>query len=309
MKLLKQAGLPEALSKTLNSIYDMVDLAQVSEEYISEIAESITMMVTNGEAVVTREFMLRFPSLKLIAVFGVGYDGIDITAANQLGITITNTPGVLTDDVADLALGLLIATRRQIVAAHKFIERGKWQTGSFSWTQKVTGAKLGIVGMGRIGQAIARRAAGFSMTISYYNRRPLPENDWIYQPDLQELARQNDILVIAIPGGKDTCGLINKPILDALGPKGILINVARGSVVNEQDLIDALQHGTIAGAGLDVFEFEPNVPYTLQQQPNVILTPHMASATWQTRAEMSRLVEENIAAWVRGNPLITPVNK
>ena len=308
MKLLKQAGLPEALTEALAATYDMVDLALVSEQQINDMAEHITMVVTNGEASVTREFMMRFPALKLIAVFGVGYDGVDITAAQQSGIAVTNTPGVLTEDVADLALGLMIATRRQIVAAHKFIEQGKWQAGSFPWTQKVSGARLGIVGMGRIGQAIAHRAAGFSMAISYYNRRPLQNDNWQYQPDLHELAKQSDILVIAIPGGEDTRGLIDKSVLEALGSQGVLINIARGSVINEQDLIEALQHGTIAGAGLDVFGHEPDVPHSLQQQPNVVITPHMASATWQTRAKMSRLVEDNIAAWVAGRPLITPVN-
>ena len=308
MKLLKQAGLPEALTEALAATYDMVDLALVSEQQINDMAEHITMVVTNGEASVPREFMMRFPALKLIAVFGVGYDGVDITAAQQSGIAVTNTPGVLTEDVADLALGLMIATRRQIVAAHKFIEQGKWQAGSFPWTQKVSGARLGIVGMGRIGQAIAHRAAGFSMAISYYNRRPLQNDNWQYQPDLHELAKQSDILVIAIPGGEDTRGLIDKSVLEALGSQGVLINIARGSVINEQDLIEALQHGTIAGAGLDVFGHEPDVPHSLQQQPNVVITPHMASATWQTRAKMSRLVEDNIAAWVAGRPLITPVN-
>lgn len=307
MKLLKQATLPDALTTELSSTYDLIELAGLSAQQVEDVAESITIVVTNGEAVVSRDFMTQFPSLQLIAVFGVGHDGVDTIAAQQLGIAVTNTPEVLTDDVADLAIGLMIATRRQLVAAHKFIERGGWQKGPFPWTQKVSGAKLGIVGMGRIGQAIAQRATGFAMQISYYSRRRREEVNWNFQPDLYELARNSDILIICVPGGETTRALIDQRVLEALGPEGILINVGRGSVVDEVSLIDALQQKKIAGVGLDVFASEPIVPSELQQLNNVIITPHMASATWQTRAEMSRLVKENIDAWVNGDPLVTPV--
>jgi len=307
MKLLKQAALPDALTAELSNTYDLIEFADLTAQQVEDIAESVTIILTNGEAVVSRDFMTQFPSLQLIAVFGVGHDGVDTIAAQQLGIAVTNTPEVLTDDVADLAIGLMIATRRQLVAAHKFIERGGWQESPFPWTQKVSGAKLGIVGMGRIGQAIAQRATGFAMQISYYSRRKREDSSWNFQPDLFELAKNSDILIICVPGGEATRALIDQRVLEALGPEGILINVGRGSVVDETSLIDALQHKKIAGAGLDVFESEPIVPSELQQLNNVIITPHMASATWQTRAEMSRLVKENIDAWVNGEPLITPV--
>lgn len=308
MKLLKQAGLPEALTNALYASYDMCDIGRMSESELIAVAPTIDVMVTNGEAVVTAEFISRFPELKLIVVFGVGYDGVDVSAAASRGITVTHTPGVLTDDVADLAMGLMIATSRKIVGAHKFIERGGWQQGGFQWTRKVSGARLGIVGMGRIGQAIARRAAGFSMTISYYERRSRDLPGWDFQPDIYTLAQQSDVLMVCIPGGEYTRGLINAQVLQALGPEGILINIGRGSVVDEKALTEAIQQNYIGGAGLDVFSDEPEVPESLLLRDNVVVTPHMASATWQTRAEMSRLVLENIQAWQQGLPLITPVS-
>lgn len=307
MKLLKQAGLPDRLTAELHDAYDMCDYGTMSESELAAVAPIIDVMVTNGEAVVTAELISQFPALKLIVVFGVGYDGVDVSAAASRGIAVTHTPEVLTDDVADLAIGLMIATCRKIVAAQKFIERGGWQQGGFQWTKKVSGARLGIVGMGRIGQAIARRATGFSMAISYYDRRSRELAGWDFQSDIYELARQSDILVVCIPGGEDTRGLIDAQVLRALGPEGVLINVGRGSVVDENALTEAIQQEYIAGAGLDVFSDEPEVPESLLQRDDVVVTPHMASATWQTRAEMSRLVMENIRAWQQGWPLVTPV--
>ncbi|WP_072188334.1 NAD(P)-dependent oxidoreductase, partial [Cronobacter sakazakii] len=182
-----------------------------------------------------------------------------------------------------------------------------WQQGGFTWTRKVSGARLGIFGMGRIGQAIARRAQAFDMVISYTGRQPHSALPYRFVPGLAQLAQESDFLMLCAPGGDATRGVVNAAVLEALGPQGILINVARGSVVDETALIAALENGVIAGAGLDVFTDEPNVPAALQQRDNVVITPHMASATWETRREMSRLVLENINAWCAGEPLITPV--
>ncbi|EOV9571867.1 2-hydroxyacid dehydrogenase [Cronobacter turicensis] len=305
--VLKHAYLPDALTVELRERYDLREFSQMSDADVEAIAGDITALVTNGEAVVTRAFITRLPALSLIAVFGVGYDGVDVAAARERGIAVTHTPGVLTDDVADLAIGLMLATSRRIVAAQKFIEQGGWQQGGFTWTRKVSGARLGIFGMGRIGQAIARRAQAFDMAISYTGRQPHSALPYRFVPDLQQLAQESDFLMLCAPGGDATRGVVNAAVLEALGPQGILINIARGSVVDEAALIAALESGAIAGAGLDVFTDEPNVPAALQQRDNVVITPHMASATWETRREMSRLVLENVNAWCTGEPLITPV--
>ncbi|EKM0668378.1 2-hydroxyacid dehydrogenase [Cronobacter turicensis] len=305
--VLKHAYLPDALTAELCERYDLREFSQMSDADFVAIAGDITALVTNGEAVVTRAFIAQLPALSLIAVFGVGYDGVDVAAARERGIAVTHTPGVLTDDVADLAIGLMLATSRRIVAAQKFIEQGGWQQGGFTWTRKVSGARLGIFGMGRIGQAIARRAQAFDMAISYTGRQPHSALPYRFVPDLQQLAQESDFLVLCAPGGDATRGVVNAAVLEALGPQGILINIARGSVVDEAALLAALESGAIAGAGLDVFTDEPNVPASLQQRDNVVITPHMASATWETRREMSRLVLENVSAWYAGEPLITPV--
>lgn len=306
-KVLKQASLPDALTTALSERYDLYELAQLSLAGLAAIADEVTVVITNGEAVVTRDFIASLPALKLIAVFGVGYDGVDVMAARDRGVAVTHTPGVLTDDVADLAIGLLLATSRRIVAAQKFIEQDRWPEGGFPWTRKVSGARLGIFGLGRIGQAIARRARAFDMDIAYCSRRPDESLPWRYIDDLRALAEWSDFLMVCVPGGAETQGKVNAPILAALGPQGMLINISRGSVVDEPALIDALDRGAIAGAGLDVFCDEPNVPAALRQRDNVVITPHMASATRETRREMSRLVLENVEAWFRGRPLITPV--
>lgn len=306
-KVLKQAYLPDALTADLRDRYELLELAQMSPADLAAVAGEITVVITNGEAVVTREFIDALSALKLIAVFGVGYDGVDVAAARDRGVAVTHTPGVLTDDVADLAIGLLLATSRRIVAAQKFIEQGGWQQSGFQWTRKVSGARLGILGMGRIGQAIARRAQAFDMEIAYNDPKAHSQLPYRYVADLTDLAAQSDFLMVCAPGGAGTRGLINQPVLEALGPQGMLINISRGSVVDEAALVQALESGTLAGAGLDVFADEPHVPAALQQRDNVVITPHMASATWETRREMSRLVLENVIAWFAGEPLVTPV--
>ncbi|KDL59181.1 2-hydroxyacid dehydrogenase [Klebsiella variicola] len=307
LNVLKQASLPDALTAELARRYHLAELTALTDADFRALAGTFTMLITNGEATVTRELIASLPALELIAVFGVGYDGVDVQAAAEHQVRVSHTPGVLTDDVADLALGLMLATSRQIVAAHKFIEAGEWAAGGFPWTQKVSGSRVGIVGMGRIGQAIARRCEGFAMQIAYHDRKRLPALNYAWREDLLTLAAESDFLVICTPGTAANQGLINQPVLAALGEKGILINISRGSVIDEPALVAALENGIIAGAGLDVFSHEPAVPAGLLQRSNVVVTPHMASATWSTRAAMAQLVLDNVACWAEKKALLTPV--
>ena len=307
LNVLKQASLPDALTAELARRYHLVELTALTDADFRALAGTFTVLITNGEATVTREQIASLPALELIAVFGVGYDGVDVQAAAEHQVRVSHTPGVLTDDVADLALGLMLATSRQIVAAHKFIEAGEWAAGGFPWTQKVSGSRVGIVGMGRIGQAIARRCEGFAMQIAYHDRKRLPALNYAWREDLLTLAAESDFLVICTPGTAANQGLINQPVLAALGEKGILINISRGSVIDEPALVAALESGIIAGAGLDVFSHEPAVPAGLLQRSNVVVTPHMASATWSTRAAMAQLVLDNVACWAEKKALVTPV--
>lgn len=307
LNVLKQASLPDALTAELARRYHLVELTALTDADFRALAGTFTVLITNGEATVTRELIASLPALELIAVFGVGYDGVDVQAAAEHQVRVSHTPGVLTDDVADLALGLMLATSRQIVAAHKFIEAGEWAAGGFPWTQKVSGSRVGIVGMGRIGQAIARRCEGFAMQIAYHDRKRLPALNYAWREDLLTLAAESDFLVICTPGTAANQGLINQPVLAALGEKGILINISRGSVIDEPALVAALESGIIAGAGLDVFSHEPAVLAGLLQRSNVVVTPHMASATWSTRAAMAQLVLDNVACWAEKKALVTPV--
>lgn len=307
LNVLKQASLPDALTAELARRYHLVELTALTDADFRALAGTFTVLITNGEATVTRALIASLPALELIAVFGVGYDGVDVQAAAEHQVRVSHTPGVLTDDVADLALGLMLATSRQIVAAHKFIEAGEWAAGGFPWTQKVSGSRVGIVGMGRIGQAIARRCEGFAMQIAYHDRKRLPALNYAWREDLLTLAAESDFLVICTPGSAANQGLINQSVLAALGEKGILINISRGSVIDEPALVAALESGIIAGAGLDVFSHEPAVPAGLLQRSNVVVTPHMASATWSTRAAMAQLVLDNVACWAEKKALVTPV--
>ena len=273
----------------------------------AQIAPRIQAIAGGGESQVTRALMEQLPALQMISVFGVGYDRYDVAAARERGIPITNTPDVLTDDVADMGISLMLAIARTIPQADKYVREGKWPTGPMPLARKVTGARLGIVGLGRIGSAIARRAAGFDMSIAYTSRNKVADSPYTYYPTPTALAAEVDFLMVITPGGAGTKGLINAEVLKALGAKGYLINVARGSVVDESALITALQNNVIAGAALDVFENEPHVPAALCAMSNVVLAPHVASATWQTRRAMADLAFGNLQAHFSGKPLLTPV--
>ncbi len=236
--------------------------AKERDELLAQVAPRTEILVTTGGAGASRELIERLPRLRLIACFGVGVDAIDLAAARERGIAVTNTPDVLTDDVADLAIGLMLATMRGISAADRYVRAGLWLRGPMGVQTKVSGKALGIVGMGRIGQAIARRAAAFDMPIAWTgpHAKDLP---WRYEPDLIALARGVDVLIAACPGGSATRGLISRAVLEALGPEGVFVNIARGSVVDEAALVELLTTGQLGGAGLDVFVDEPNVPEAL----------------------------------------------
>jgi len=252
-------------------------------------------------------FFDRYPHLEILASCGVGYDHIDANAAAKRGIVVTNTPDVLTDEVADTALGLLLATVRQLPQADAYLRAGQWLRKPFPFTDTLRGKTMGIVGLGRIGNAIAKRAEAFGLGLAYHSRSPKPGAPYPYYPSLVAMAEAVDILMVITPGGAATKHLINAKVLEALGPKGVLINIARGSVVDEKALIAALKAGKIASAGLDVFEHEPNVPKELIDIPHVVLLPHVGSASVHTRNAMGNLVVENLKRWFSGKGPITPV--
>ena len=278
---------------------------------LGAIAPQIRGIFASGESRVSAELINQLPALEIISVMGVGYDGIDVAAAKARGVMVTHTPDVLNDDVADLAIALMLSTARQLPAADRHVRDGHWPQGPMPLARKMSGARVGIVGLGRIGQAIAQRALGFNMTVAYTARSAKPALPWAYLPSAAALAAVSDFLVVITPGGAGTRKLIDAEVLAALGSssaqKGILINVARGSVVDEAALIDALEQGVIAGAGLDVFENEPNVPERLRALPQVVLTPHIGSATGQTRQAMADLAFDNLQLGLGGQPARTPV--
>jgi len=249
----------------------------------------------------------QLPALEIVASFGVGYDNVDVAAAAERGVVVTNTPGVLDDEVADLTVGLLIATLRQIPQADRHVREGRWIEAPFPLSATLRGRRIGIVGLGNIGKAVARRLEAFGAPIAYHSRSPKPGVPFRYYPALVALAEASDVLIALVPGGAATRHLIDAKVLAALGPEGVLINVSRGSVVDEQALIATLKSGTILAAGLDVYEDEPRVPRELIEMPNVVLLPHIGSASLQTREAMGQLVVDNLRSWFERGTALTPV--
>ncbi len=253
-------------------------------------------------------FMQKLPKLEQISSFGVGYDHIDAKWAGEHGIIVTNTPEVLNEEVADTALGLLLCTVREFPQAERYLRAGKWPQGHYPLTKAtLRNRTVGMAGMGRIGKAIARRLEAFGVPVVYHSRTPQKGVSYKYYPKLIDMARDVDTLMVIVPGGGATANMINADVLKALGPNGILINMARGSVVDEPALIEALRNRTIYSAGLDVFAKEPQVPRELVEMDNIVLFPHLGSSTEVTRAAMDQLVVDNILAWVAGKPPLTPV--
>jgi lactate dehydrogenase-like 2-hydroxyacid dehydrogenase len=254
------------------------------------------------------DLMARFPKLELVSSFGVGYDHMDVKWAAAHNVVLTNTPDVLTEEVADTALGLLLCTVREFPQAERYLRAGKWLERNYPLTKAtLRNRTVGMVGMGAIGQAIARRLDAFGVPVVYHTRKPRRDVSYLHCPSLLEMARAVDILMVIVPGGPGTQNLINAEVLEALGPDGILINMARGSVVDEPALIKALGDKRIMAAGLDVFAKEPDVPQELIAMDNVVLFPHLGSASVYTREKMDQLVVDNIAAWAAGKPPLTPV--
>ncbi len=275
------------------------------------VADGCRVIVTPGHDPVPAELLDAAPKLGLVACFGVGYDAIDVPLMTKRGIRVTNTPDVLTDEVADLAMALLLAITRRVVKADRYVRSGDWAgKGNMDFTPSLTGGKtVGIVGLGRIGKAIARRCQAFNLAIAYYGRHAQNEVPYRYYGDLLAMARDVDFLILCCPGGEATKNLVNRAVLEALGPKGILVNVSRGSVVEEEALAPALASGRLGGAALDVFQKEPTHPFALSElTENLVLSPHQASATHETRGAMGQLMIDNINAFLAGGALLTPVN-
>jgi lactate dehydrogenase-like 2-hydroxyacid dehydrogenase len=289
---------------TLHKLWE----AQDREAALTALAPRIRAIAAGGgHAKLDGAMMSRFPNLKIVSSFGVGYDHIDAAWAGRNGIVVTNTPDVLNDEVADTTFGLILAAVRQIPQADRFVRGGKWLKGAFPLTASLRGRTLGILGLGRIGKTIARRAEAFGLKVVYHGRQPQEDIPYLYFPTLVGMARACDILVAITPGGPETRDIVNAEVLEALGPNGIFINVARGSVCDEQALIAALRERKILTAGLDVFADEPNVPKELLEMEHVVLLPHVGSGTNHTRDAMGRLVVDNIASFIRDGAPLTPV--
>lgn len=302
---LPQAGLEGRLAEAyeLHRLHEEADRAA----FLAALGAEFDGLVTSAPVGADAALIDALPNLKVIAGFGVGFDKVDQAAALRRGVKVSNTPDVLNDCVADLAFALLLDVARGVSAADRFVRRGDWLKGRFPITTRASGKRLGILGLGRIGSAVAERASGFGMVVGYCNRQPVAGLGFAYHATPVELARWCDFLVVTTAGGAGTRHLVDAAVLDALGPQGFLVNVARGSVVDEDALVQALAGKRIAGAGLDVFADEPKAPEALLALDNVVLTPHMASGTEETRAAMADLVVDNLQRFFATGTLSTPV--
>ena len=303
--ILITAPIEPALMAQLDADFETHRLWSADDQdgLLATLADRVTCVVTRSAVGADAALMDALPKLELIAVFGVGADKVDLGAARERGIKVTNTPGVLTEDTADYAIGLLLALARRIVVGDRFVREGGWTKGMLPNSTRVHGKRLGIVGLGRIGASVARRAEAFALEILYTGPSDKPDLPYRYVPDAVSLASQVDFLVLTCPGGPETRDLVDMRLLKALGPAGMLINISRGSVVDETALANALSAGVIAGAALDVFSDEPNVSQALLAAPNLIVEPHIASTTVETRKAIGELVFANVAAHFAGQPL------
>jgi len=299
------------MMRGLDGVFDLIQLPEAKERgsFFARSAPRVRgMAVAATSERIDGPYMSRFPQLEIIASFGVGYDHVDAAWAGAHGITVTNTPDVLTEEVADTALGLLLCTVRELPQAERHLRAGKWPQGDYQLSRATLRDRtVALVGMGRIGQAIARRLDAMRVPVVYHSRRPAAGIGYRHYPNLIDMARDADVLLVITPGGSATRHLINAEVLRALGPEGILINMARGSVVDEEALIEALREKTILSAGLDVFAREPHVPPELIAMEHVVLFPHLGSGSVVTRERMDQLVVDNLLAWAAGKPPLTPV--
>ena len=298
------------IEAALDHAYHVHRLAAAADRtaFVKDIAGRVRGVATGGGGGLPRPIMDALPHLEIVAINGIGTDAVDLEEAKRRGIRVTTTPGVLTDDVADMAIGLLIAALRGLATGDRYVRAGDWgRAAPPPLGRKVSGKRLGIIGLGQVGRAIARRAEAFGMEIAYTDLRPVAEVAYRHEADLVGLAGWAEILVVAASGGPGSRGIVNRAVLDALGPEGVLVNVARGSVVDEPALVAALQEGRLGGAGLDVFAHEPRTPEALWRMDNVVLQPHRASATLETRRAMGALVLANLEAHFAGKPPPTAV--
>ncbi|MXQ07125.1 2-hydroxyacid dehydrogenase [Alphaproteobacteria bacterium GH1-50] len=286
-----------------------LDLAEDADTFLAEVGPRIRGIATKGDVGASRRIIAACPALEVIAVYGVGFDAVDIETCRARGIAVTNTPDVLTGDVADFAVAMTLALSRELVANDAWVRSGDWsRKGAPPLGRRVWGQRAGILGLGRIGEAVARRLAAFDMTIAYSARSPkATPSDWRYIPDPVALAEASDILILTLAVSGETRHIVDEKVLDALGPNGMLVNVARAAAVDEDALIRALAEGRLGGAALDVFEGEPDLDPRIPDLPNVLLQPHQASATMRTRKEMGQLMRDNLTAHFEGRPLLTPV--
>jgi hydroxypyruvate reductase len=310
-RILQAGRLLASLEQRLAAEFDLHLLASEPDPqaFLAAHGSEFVGFVSSAGVGASARTMELLPRLRVISSFGVGLDKIDLAAAKQRGIAVGYTPDVLNDCVADLAMVLMLDVARRVSEADRFVRRGDWVKpglAGFPLGRKVSGARLGIVGLGRIGQTIARRSAAFDMQIRYHSRRPVEGVTWAHEPSLLELARWCDFLIVITAGGAGTKHLIDAAVLDALGPLGFIVNVARGSVIDEAALVRALLDKRIAGAGLDVFEDEPKVPSELFALDNVVLLPHIASATQETRQAMADRVFDNLSGFFRDGTLVSP---
>jgi lactate dehydrogenase-like 2-hydroxyacid dehydrogenase len=304
--VLQLASLRPEIQAELDARYTVHTASKLPEGWLDAHGGEIDGVVTGGHNGIPTALLTGLPNLKIVAINGVGYDKVDLDAAKSRGVRITNTPDVLTDDVADLAVGLTIMLLRRLHHAHGHVTAGQWPSREMPLARKVSGKRFGILGMGRIGQAVGRRLAAFDGKISYTDtaEKPVP---YSFVADLTSLAKGSDVLVVCAAASGSTKGLVNQAVLEALGPDGALVNIARGSIVDEPALVQALKDGKLGGAALDVFVDEPNVPPELFGMHNVVVTPHIASGTHETRAAMGSLMLANLDAFFAGKELPTPV--
>jgi lactate dehydrogenase-like 2-hydroxyacid dehydrogenase len=291
------------------AVHQAANQGEVGDGLVAQLAPHLKYVAVGGHpGSINGALMQKLPQLEIVASFGVGYDNVDTKYAAAHGITVTNTPDVLNEEVADTALGLLLSTVRNLPQIDRYVRSGQWaEKGDYALTQSLRDRTVGMVGLGRIGKAIARRLDAMRVPVVYHARRAQPDVPYRHYPSLTDMARDADVLLVITPGGAATRNLINAEVLDALGPNGILINMSRGSVVDEPALIKALQERKILSAGLDVYANEPQVPAELIAMDHVVLFPHVGSASIHTRRAMEQLVVDNLVAWKGGKPPLTPV--
>ncbi|BBK42466.1 D-2-hydroxyacid dehydrogenase [Allostella vacuolata] len=288
---------------TCHKMYEADD----KKGFLASVADKARGLASTGVHGAPRDLILSLPKLEIISGFGVGYDAVDLPTVKEKNIVLTNTPNVLTDCVADLGMTLMLDAARRVPQAERFLRDGQWLKGNYPAGVKVTGKRAGICGLGRIGTALAKRLSGFDMEIMYYDIEPKTNLPYRLMPSLVDLARNSDFFFVACYGGPSTRKLINEEVLRAIGTKGILVNIARGSIVDEEALVRVLEDKALGAAGLDVFQDEPNVPEKLLTFDNVVLTPHIASNTHETRAAMGKLMCDNLIAYFSGKPVLTRV--